>query len=274
MAIKWFKDNCLNFNGDPDNITLFGESAGSAAAHLLMMSEKTRGLFHKAILMSGTINNKWACVPPGNYAYRLAKATGYEGEDSDPLILRHLQQIPSAKLTSVDVLTEEEIFNDVAFVWGPIVEPYDSPSALITRSLDKLFTTSWSNEIPLILGGTSFEGLLKLPSIKKRPQRIEILNEKPELIVPQDIRLKQTLEESQSLGRQILKMYFHNKDLNIENVLNYLEVSGGPIQRKERFLSFFPFVDSFVHSLLDRVPVYHISTFTLCYAFPYLHVSF
>jgi para-nitrobenzyl esterase len=52
-ALKWIKENIGSFGGDPDNITVFGESAGASSIMRLMSSELSDGLFHKAILQSG-----------------------------------------------------------------------------------------------------------------------------------------------------------------------------------------------------------------------------
>jgi para-nitrobenzyl esterase len=53
-ALKWVRDNIANFGGDPDNVTIFGQSAGAQDVGLLMLSPRARGLFHKAIEESGT----------------------------------------------------------------------------------------------------------------------------------------------------------------------------------------------------------------------------
>lgn len=57
MALQWIKDNIRNFGGDPDNVTIFGESGGGGKVGTLMCMPSAKGLFHKAIIMSGTILN-------------------------------------------------------------------------------------------------------------------------------------------------------------------------------------------------------------------------
>ena len=56
-ALEWVRDNIANFGGDPNNVTIFGESGGGGKVGTLLCMPKARGLFHKAIIMSGTILN-------------------------------------------------------------------------------------------------------------------------------------------------------------------------------------------------------------------------
>ena len=53
-ALKWVKRNISAFGGDPENVTIFGESGGGAKVSTLMASPLAKGLFHKAICKSGT----------------------------------------------------------------------------------------------------------------------------------------------------------------------------------------------------------------------------
>ncbi|CDW54715.1 carboxylesterase family protein [Trichuris trichiura] len=59
-ALAWLQANIREFNGDPDMVTVMGESAGGSSASLLALSPVTKGLVHRAILMSGSITAGWA----------------------------------------------------------------------------------------------------------------------------------------------------------------------------------------------------------------------
>lgn len=52
--LKWVKNNVASFGGDPDNVTIFGESGGGTKVSIMMVSPLAKGLFHRAICQSGT----------------------------------------------------------------------------------------------------------------------------------------------------------------------------------------------------------------------------
>ena len=60
QSLKWIKANIAQFGGDPDNVTIFGQSAGAGSVRTICESPLARGLFHKAVIMSGGGLN----VPP------------------------------------------------------------------------------------------------------------------------------------------------------------------------------------------------------------------
>lgn len=55
LALEWVRDNAEAFGGDPDNVTIFGESGGGAKVSTLLATESARGLFHRAIVQSGAL---------------------------------------------------------------------------------------------------------------------------------------------------------------------------------------------------------------------------
>src|SRR6218665_883200 len=60
MGLDWVQKNINRFGGDPNNVTLFGESAGAASVSLHLLSPLSRDKFHRAILQSGSANIPWA----------------------------------------------------------------------------------------------------------------------------------------------------------------------------------------------------------------------
>ncbi|KAJ9598083.1 hypothetical protein L9F63_026814 [Diploptera punctata] len=66
LALKWVQENILEFGGNPNKVTIVGESAGGASVHLHILSPMSTGLFHHAISESGTGLNPWAFRTPNS----------------------------------------------------------------------------------------------------------------------------------------------------------------------------------------------------------------
>lgn len=87
LALKWVQKNIEHFSGDPNNVTIFGTSAGGAAVHFLTLSPMSQGLFHKAILQSGCGLNPWSRGK--NYDKEVFEFFGFREK-----ILEHLENVP------------------------------------------------------------------------------------------------------------------------------------------------------------------------------------
>lgn len=110
LALKWVQSNIEKFGGDPSNVTLFGESAGGASVHYHMISEQSRGLFKRAIAMSGVaFNTPFTLKPRRNWAQRLAFQMGYDGSQDEKSILNFLENADAYKIVELcdKILTSE-----------------------------------------------------------------------------------------------------------------------------------------------------------------------
>lgn len=165
LALKWIKNNIAHFGGDPNCITVFGESAGAASTHYLGITEQTRGLFHRAILMSGTAIASWAHNGQERHAYPLAKLAGFKGEHDEQHVLEYLKKCKATDLAQLEqkVLATVELKRKILFPFAPCVEPYETPDCVIPKNPRELMRTAWSNSIPILAGHTSAEGLVMVP---------------------------------------------------------------------------------------------------------------
>uniref|UniRef100_T1GIK6 Carboxylic ester hydrolase n=1 Tax=Megaselia scalaris TaxID=36166 RepID=T1GIK6_MEGSC len=98
MALKWVKDNIKAFGGDPDLVTIFGHSAGGMSVSHLMVSPMAKGLFHRAIAMSGSATTYFT-TENQMWTKKLAKDSGCENGD-DVKMLECLREQPWEKLIS------------------------------------------------------------------------------------------------------------------------------------------------------------------------------
>jgi para-nitrobenzyl esterase len=88
-ALEWVRDNVAAFGGDPGNVTVFGQSGGGGKVNALLASPRARGLFHKAIVQSGSMRRMLTPEFSARLADALLREAGV-GKDR----LDALQQMP------------------------------------------------------------------------------------------------------------------------------------------------------------------------------------
>ncbi|XP_070143189.1 neuroligin 4-like isoform X3 [Drosophila kikkawai] len=128
-ALHWIQQNIQKFGGDPNSVTLAGHGTGAACINYLMTSPTmVRGLFHRAILMSGSAYSSWALVEdPVLFAIKLAKEVNCSIPED---INRHHEQIvdclrdvPLEDLYSADIQAPNFLTSFGPSVDGVVIRP-------------------------------------------------------------------------------------------------------------------------------------------------------
>ncbi|TRY77841.1 hypothetical protein TCAL_06802 [Tigriopus californicus] len=167
LALKWVQQNIAAFGGDPNQVTIFGESAGSASVTLLMLSPQAEGLFHQAIGDSGSAISGWAV---DNFPE--ASALKYAEFTKCPLTPREaMVSCLKFERTTQELVNAHEQFRNYSLARGslgfgastPCVQPADSDQAVLTsHPLTLLKQGKIHNSVPAIFGTLRDEGKMFL----------------------------------------------------------------------------------------------------------------
>ncbi|XP_025832525.1 venom carboxylesterase-6-like [Agrilus planipennis] len=148
LGLKWIKNNIRYFGGNPDRITIFGQSAGGASVEYQLISQKSAGLFNQAISQSGSTLNEWGFQEnPLELTLKLARRFNITSNDTKQVIAG-LQKI------DMEVLIKNSQL-DGKFL--PSVEA-ESNEAFISQSSYDLWAAGKYHKVPLLIGYNSEEG--------------------------------------------------------------------------------------------------------------------
>ncbi|MEU0227276.1 carboxylesterase family protein [Streptomyces sp. NPDC006284] len=137
-ALRWIQSNIDAFGGDPDNVTVFGESAGAHAVGMLMASPQTTGLFHKAIAQSGAF---WDSVYGSIDTHAVAMARGDAlSVTMNAPTLAALRAIPAHRLNAATARLDTSAFQPS--IDGAVVP--DEPA--------RVFAQGRQRQVPLLAG--------------------------------------------------------------------------------------------------------------------------
>jgi len=150
-ALEWVKRNIVAFGGDPNNVTIFGESAGSWSVHHMLATPKAKGLFHKAIGQSGA---RFGRMLPLRGETNSGHAQGIALQTA--LGVKSLAQMRELDGPTVLAASQQMRFNEV---FDGVVFP---------EQFYEMFSAHRYNLVPVMLGynadeGTTLSGLDNLP---------------------------------------------------------------------------------------------------------------
>lgn len=138
-GIAWVKRNIAAFGGDPDNITVFGQSAGGRSTWMQIVSPMNRGLFQKAIVQSGALDSGIARYP-----------TLSQAEESGRAFLDYLnvKTVAEARELPAKALLEKALTYR-AYRWGPVIDGRFLPHTPV-----EAFAAHAENDVAIMAGNT------------------------------------------------------------------------------------------------------------------------
>lgn len=165
-ALEWVRANIGAFGGDPDNVTIFGESAGAMSVSTLLAVPRARGLFRRAVAQSGAAENVTRATHARRIGERLAERLRV------PPTREAIAAVPADQLLEAQAaLREDLVINPDPERWGPEVassmlpwQPVVDGDVLPVPPLDAILSGAGS-DIDLLVGTNVDEHRLFLASM-------------------------------------------------------------------------------------------------------------
>ncbi|KAJ8666884.1 hypothetical protein QAD02_008546 [Eretmocerus hayati] len=166
MLLLWVKENIIFFGGNPDNVTLIGQSAGGVSTDLHVLSDMSTGLFHRSIALSASPLCPWGFHTTSaavKQAYTLGKKLGKEAKTDDEL-LEFLLEVPA-----MDIVKAADTMGLADPPFKPSIESTDlakDQDKFLTQCLIWKYLNNRFNKVPHITGYTAAETVLFAKSVE------------------------------------------------------------------------------------------------------------
>jgi len=216
LAIQWTKNYIQNFGGNPNKITIFGESAGGGSVHAQVLSHLNQGLIHGAIAQSGNILYTPIEDRPEKMAMKVGEKFNCSSNDLDEAMLDCLQEIPAQELIEGTALDPSDWFGDDNLVFSPVVDHFCSNPFMPIHPLEAVKSGAY-NKIPYMSGTTKEDGALFTMMFW---DSLETIEEKWDTIGAGILNIMKTrndIDEETQMIAEITKRYYTGDDFTQEN---------------------------------------------------------
>ncbi|XP_002741968.1 cAMP-regulated D2 protein-like [Saccoglossus kowalevskii] len=165
LALQWIQDNIVAFGGNPDSVTIFGQSSGAESVSIHLISEKSEHLFHRAIIESHPFALPYRvhadAIILGN---KLAKVLNCSTADMSCLRSKSYEEILDAQEKVGGEIVNPFRLLELFQPWGPWVGSDDVPE----QPVDAFYYGLFSHK-PIMIGSTSDEGRANVFLAYKKP---------------------------------------------------------------------------------------------------------
>ncbi|CAG9583493.1 unnamed protein product [Danaus chrysippus] len=214
VALRWVRTNVAAFGGDPTSVTITGCSAGSLSVLLHMVSPMSKGLFHRAISMSGSPISK---SPLSTDLYHLAvkQAQLLDCPTNNSKIIIDCLKTKHWRDLGTSVLGFYEFAFDPVRIWNPVVEKDFGQERFLDMQPTDAIRENKFHAVPYIVSQTEGEFFWMAYTVLKNETFMKRMNSEWETIAPISFLLpRENKTYAKYAARRLRAQYLKDKDLS------------------------------------------------------------